>query len=55
MKSVYIENVAEAIGFLSFCQATARWCRDNEIPYVYKDKKTGFLAGSMPTSGITDD
>lgn len=31
-----------AFRFLAFCVIAARWCRDNNIPYAYKDKKHGF-------------
>ena len=35
-----------AFRFHAFCAAAARWCRDNEIPYTFKDTKNGFSAGS---------
>ena len=31
-----------AFRFLAFCAIAVRWCRDNDIPYAYKDEKNRF-------------
>ena len=50
-----LDEAYYAFRFLSFCKVAARWCQDNEIPYVYRDKKNGFLAGAILEHGSIED